>query len=30
MKCPYCNDSENKVIDSRETAEGLGIRRRRS
>ncbi len=30
MRCPYCNDSENKVIDSRETAEGLGIRRRRS
>jgi len=29
MKCPYCSDNENKVIDSRETAEGMAIRRRR-
>ena len=29
MKCPYCNDPDNKVIDSRETSEGVAIRRRR-
>ncbi|MFA7677513.1 MAG: transcriptional regulator NrdR [Candidatus Omnitrophota bacterium] len=29
MKCPYCNSSENKVTDSRETSEGVAIRRRR-
>ncbi len=29
MRCPYCNNNENKVTDSRETAEGLAIRRRR-
>jgi transcriptional repressor NrdR len=29
MRCPYCNNSENKVVDSRETAEGVAIRRRR-
>jgi transcriptional repressor NrdR len=29
MKCPFCNHSENKVVDSRETAEGVSIRRRR-
>ena len=29
MKCPFCNYSENKVIDSRETSEGISIRRRR-
>ena len=29
MRCPYCNDSSNRVIDSRESREGLEIRRRR-
>jgi len=29
MKCPFCNNSENKVTDSRETSEGAAIRRRR-
>jgi transcriptional repressor NrdR len=29
MKCPYCNFSESKVIDSRESKVGLTIRRRR-
>lgn len=29
MKCPYCNYSESKVIDSRPTDEGEKIRRRR-
>ena len=29
MKCPYCGDSESKVIDSRPTDEGERIRRRR-
>ena len=29
MKCPFCNHSENKVTDSRETSEGIAIRRRR-
>ncbi len=29
MKCPFCNNSENKVVDSRETSEGAAIRRRR-
>ncbi|WP_099205271.1 transcriptional regulator NrdR [Scatolibacter rhodanostii] len=29
MKCPYCNYSESKVIDSRPTDEGERIRRRR-
>lgn len=29
MKCPYCNDNENKVVDSRETSEKSAIRRRR-
>lgn len=29
MKCPYCNSNEDKVIDSRETSEGITIRRRR-
>jgi len=29
MKCPYCNSNENKVIDSRETSEGIATRRRR-
>ena len=29
MKCPYCGDVENKVIDSRMTKEGSTVRRRR-
>ena len=29
MKCPYCNHNEDKVTDSRETSEGMAIRRRR-
>ena len=29
MKCPFCNHSENKVTDSRETSEGTAVRRRR-
>ncbi|MFH1090658.1 MAG: transcriptional regulator NrdR [Pseudomonadota bacterium] len=29
MKCPYCSDLENKVIDSRLGKDGLSIRRRR-
>jgi len=29
MKCPFCSDMENKVIDSRLTKDGLEIRRRR-
>ena len=29
MRCPYCNDPSNRVIDSRETREGREIRRRR-
>ncbi len=29
MKCPFCNSNENKVTDSRETAEATAIRRRR-
>ena len=29
MRCPYCNHSESKVIDSRESKNGLSIRRRR-
>ncbi|MCL2669811.1 MAG: transcriptional regulator NrdR [Syntrophaceae bacterium] len=29
MKCPFCSDSENKVIDSRISKEGNAIRRRR-
>ncbi|MFH1562427.1 MAG: transcriptional regulator NrdR [Nitrospirota bacterium] len=29
MKCPFCNSSEDKVIDSREISEGRIIRRRR-
>ena len=30
MKCPFCGHQEDKVIDSRESAEGSAIRRRRS
>jgi len=29
MKCPYCNNTEDKVIDSRMSGEGVSIRRRR-
>ena len=29
MKCPFCNYSESKVVDSRPTDEGGSIRRRR-
>ena len=29
MKCPFCGDTEDKVIDSRMSAEGQNIRRRR-
>lgn len=29
MKCPYCQASDSKVIDSRESEEGSSIRRRR-
>jgi len=29
MKCPYCRDLENRVIDSRLTKDGDSIRRRR-
>ncbi|MBF0450690.1 MAG: transcriptional regulator NrdR [Candidatus Magnetomorum sp.] len=29
MKCPFCGDFDNKVIDSRLSKEGLSIRRRR-
>lgn len=30
MKCPYCNNSDTRVIDSRPAEEGNSIRRRRS
>ncbi len=29
MRCPFCQDPENKVIDSRESHEGSVVRRRR-
>jgi transcriptional repressor NrdR len=29
MKCPYCGDSKDRVVDSRESKEGSTIRRRR-
>ncbi len=29
MRCPFCNNVESKVIDSRETLEGRAVRRRR-
>ena len=29
MRCPYCSNEEDKVIDSRPTDEGYAIRRRR-
>ncbi len=30
MKCPYCNHSDTRVVDSRPTDDGTSIRRRRS
>ena len=30
MKCPFCNSSDNGVVDSRETEDGRAIRRRRN
>ncbi len=30
MKCPYCQTTDNKVIDSRESQDGAVIRRRRN
>ncbi|MCZ6726408.1 MAG: transcriptional regulator NrdR [Acidobacteria bacterium] len=29
MKCPYCSDNDDRVVDSRENRDGLAIRRRR-
>ena len=29
MKCPFCGDTESKVVDSRHSEDGLSIRRRR-
>ncbi|MGB9613641.1 MAG: transcriptional regulator NrdR, partial [Candidatus Margulisiibacteriota bacterium] len=29
MKCPFCGGVEDRVLESRETDEGRGIRRRR-
>ena len=29
MRCPFCHSNQNKVTDSRETSEGIAIRRRR-
>ena len=29
MKCPYCNNNETKVLDSRKAEDGLATRRRR-
>ena len=29
MKCPFCGHQEDKVVDSRASAEGIAIRRRR-
>ena len=29
MRCPFCDNNEDKVTDSRETAEGTTVRRRR-
>ena len=29
MKCPFCGDQESKVVDSRNSEDGLSIRRRR-
>ena len=30
MKCPYCNNEDTRVIDSRPAEDGSSIRRRRS
>jgi transcriptional repressor NrdR len=30
MRCPYCADPDNSVVDSREAEDGVAIRRRRS
>jgi transcriptional repressor NrdR len=29
MKCPFCSENENKVVDKRDTENGLATRRRR-
>ena len=29
MKCPYCNNTDTRVIDSRPAEDGSSIRRRR-
>lgn len=29
MKCPFCKNNETKVVDSRDTDDGMSIRRRR-
>ncbi len=29
MQCPFCSERRNKVVDSRESKEGIAIRRRR-
>lgn len=29
VRCPYCGDTESKVVDSRHSEDGLSIRRRR-
>lgn len=29
MRCPYCGDDENRVVDSRDVTDGLQVRRRR-
>jgi transcriptional repressor NrdR len=29
MKCPYCSENDDRVVDSRENRDGLAIRRRR-
>lgn len=29
MKCPYCGAHESKVVDTRDTEEGIAVRRRR-
>ena len=29
MKCPYCSENDNRVVDSRISKDGLAIRRRR-
>jgi transcriptional repressor NrdR len=29
MRCPYCNEMESRVVDSRSSEDGSSIRRRR-